>query len=86
MTSRELVIRTLEFRNPTGRVPRDLWTLPWAEIHYPEELRALQRDFDWDIDNAPAYYAEEPCTQCSGGVHPAARGARQHCGGWTSAE
>lgn len=63
MTSRELVIRTLEFRNRTGRVPRDLWTLPWAALHYPEELRALQKDFDWDIDSPPVFYAEEPRTQ-----------------------
>lgn len=27
MDSRELVLRTLEFRNASGRVPRQLWTL-----------------------------------------------------------
>ena len=33
MTSKELVLRTLEFENTSGRVPRDLWVLPWAEYN-----------------------------------------------------
>ena len=53
MTSRELVNRTLEFRNRDGRVPRQLWTLPWAEIHHPEKLEKLCRDFEWDIVEPP---------------------------------
>jgi len=39
-TSRELVKQTLRFENPS-RAPRQLWYLPWAEKHYPEELRAI---------------------------------------------
>lgn len=34
MTSKELVLRTLEFRNTEGRAPRQLWTLPWATEHH----------------------------------------------------
>lgn len=45
MTSKELVLRTLEFRNTDGRVPRDLWTLPWATDRYPEMMRKLRADF-----------------------------------------
>ncbi len=43
MTSRELVHATLEFRNTEGRVPRDLWTLPWANQNYPNELKKNHR-------------------------------------------
>jgi len=47
-TPRYLVHRTLEFKN-TGRVPRQLWVLPWAENHYPDELRKIKCDFPDDI-------------------------------------
>lgn len=48
MTQRELVLSTLEFRN-SGRVPRHLWTLPWAEIHYGSQLKSIQSDYPDDI-------------------------------------
>lgn len=54
MTSRELVYATLEFRNKTERVPRELWTLPWADIHHGEKLAQIRRDFEPDIVSAPA--------------------------------
>ena len=38
MTSKELVIRTLEFRNTDGRVPRQLWTLPWATERFGDRI------------------------------------------------
>ena len=50
---REIVRRCLTFETP-ARVPRQLWTLPWAEIHYPRELAELRRDFPDDIVIAPA--------------------------------
>lgn len=31
MTPRELVYATLEFENKTGRVPRQIWILPYSE-------------------------------------------------------
>jgi hypothetical protein len=49
MTSRELVYKTLEFENKTGRAPRQLWTLPWAENTYPDEYRAIVTDFPSDF-------------------------------------
>jgi uroporphyrinogen decarboxylase len=52
MTSRELVHDTLEFAN-IGRVPRQLWELPWASLHYPQELSRIKRDFLDDIVVAP---------------------------------
>ncbi len=53
MNSRELVKATLNHQ-PTPRVPRQLWTLSWAHIHYPRELEAIQRDFPSDFQ-APSY-------------------------------
>lgn len=54
MTSRELVYDTLEYRNPP-RAPRNLWTLPWAQSHYPEELARIRRDFPSDFTGAPGF-------------------------------
>jgi hypothetical protein len=61
MTSRELVKATLEFASPP-RIPRQLWLLPWAAAHYPNELRHLQRTFPDDIVSAPAFYRTPPKT------------------------
>ena len=47
-TPRQLVYDTLDGKN-TGRAPRQLWTLPWAEIHYGPQLRAIQKDYPDDI-------------------------------------
>lgn len=62
MTPKELVLSTLEFRNKEGRVPRQLWTLPWAESHYPEMVEKLNEDFHWDIVSAPACFSQQPIT------------------------
>ena len=58
MTSRELVRRTLAFDSP-GRVPRQLWVLPWAEHHYPEQLQVIRRLYPDDIVSAPYFLREE---------------------------
>lgn len=63
MTSKELVLRTLEFRNTDGRVPRQLWSLPWAHEHCPEMMEQLNRDFTWDIDAPRTVYAQQPPTK-----------------------
>lgn len=47
-TSRERVKRCLTFQKP-DRVPRQLWTLPWALQQYPEECKALNLRFPPDI-------------------------------------
>lgn len=63
MTSRELVKKTVEFTNNTDIVPRDLWTLPWAELHYPEELKQILADYPPDIVQVPddhKHYAQKP--------------------------
>lgn len=62
MTSREIVTRTLEFRH-SGRVPREMWLLPWAQMHYPHEVEALLRDFPADITGAPSFLQQTPHTE-----------------------
>jgi uroporphyrinogen-III decarboxylase len=63
MTSRELVLRTLEFRNTDGRVPRDLWTLPWATERHPEMMQKLNRDFPMDFAGPQTVYAQKTIEQ-----------------------
>lgn len=48
ITSKRLVYKTLDFENPC-RVPRQLWKLPWAEIHYRDELNRIMQLFPDDI-------------------------------------
>jgi len=60
MTSRELMLRTLEFKNTDGRVPRDLWTLPWADMNHPEMLKKLRAGFDWDLSGPKIEYSQKP--------------------------
>lgn len=58
MTARELVIRTLEFRNNTGKVPREIWTLPWAKLTYGEAFDQIMEDFPNDILTVKPIYRE----------------------------
>jgi len=62
LTPRELVYRTLRFE-PTPRVPRQLWALPWARQHYPDELAAIQRDFPEDIGEPTFEFPQLPHMQ-----------------------
>lgn len=52
MTSRKLVYQTLEFDRPE-RIPRQMWTLPWADMHYPEMMNKIHTEFPDDIVNPP---------------------------------
>ena len=52
MTSRKLVYETLSLNN-RQRVPRQLWELPWAQMHHPEELARIKLGFPDDIVIAP---------------------------------
>ena len=62
MTSRELVYATLSFQNKSGRAPRHLWVLPWADNHYPDELREIRQSFPDDISYACTVLREQPVT------------------------
>jgi len=61
-TPRELVYRCLEFQNPQ-RMPRDMWLLPWAEWHYPQEVADLRSRYPSDIVEMPNVYAPSSRTQ-----------------------
>lgn len=65
MTSRELVLATLEFSNTEGRVPRDLWTLPWAHQNYPEQMKKINADFPVDF-GGPEIHLSEPLVMDKG--------------------
>jgi hypothetical protein len=54
--SRELVRKTLAFQGPP-RVPRQVWVLPWAEIHHPRALERLHETFPDDIVSVPELYS-----------------------------
>ena len=60
-TSRQLVLQSLEFASPQ-RVPRQLWILPWAEDHHPEELDRIRQRFPDDMAGAPGFLAQVPKT------------------------
>ncbi|MCJ7681247.1 MAG: methyltransferase [Candidatus Aminicenantes bacterium] len=51
--------RALTFDRP-ARVPRQLFWLPWAEIHYPEVLKEINVRFPSDITGTPYRYNPSP--------------------------
>jgi len=53
VSSRQLVIDTLEFDNNSERVPRQLWTLPWATSRYPETMKKMGINYPNDIIEVP---------------------------------
>jgi hypothetical protein len=52
-TPREIVKKCLTFDNPE-RIPVHIWSLPWAEAHHPQELRALKQRYPDDF-STPEY-------------------------------
>lgn len=54
ISSRNLVRKALSFANPE-RIPRQLWLLPWATDHYPEEVRRIKERFPDDIVGSPGF-------------------------------
>ncbi len=61
-TPRELVYQTLNFEDP-ARAPRQLWTLPWAQVHHPDALQAIRAEFPDDIQGIGGHLRELPRTQ-----------------------
>ncbi|MHB1455129.1 MAG: uroporphyrinogen decarboxylase family protein [Saccharofermentanales bacterium] len=57
MTSRELVISTLEFRN-AGRIPAQMWLLPMAAKNHKEMCDRIAADFPDDISGIPVEFSE----------------------------
>ncbi len=52
VSSRELVRQTLEFSNPP-RLPRQIWTLPWAQETYPEDFARITATYPDDMEWSP---------------------------------
>ncbi len=48
MNSRARVKAALKFGKP-DRIPRDMWVQPWANLHYPEVVREIQRQYPSDL-------------------------------------
>ncbi len=59
MNSKEIVLNTLNFENPT-RIPRDLWTLPWSENKYSSYLEKIKKKYPGDIAYVNPYYKNPP--------------------------
>ncbi|MCL2059602.1 MAG: methyltransferase [Oscillospiraceae bacterium] len=59
MTSRELVYKTLAFENTEWRAPRELWVLPWANMHYGAELAQIRKKFPNDFTSVDPCYSEK---------------------------
>jgi hypothetical protein len=58
MTSRERVLAAVDFNLPPGeRVPRQMWTLPWADLVFPGEREKIQALYPDDICMSPAFLA-----------------------------
>ena len=58
-TSRELVRRALDFDRPS-RVPRQLWTLPWAVERYARDIEAIRKRYPEDLIAAPEALKQPP--------------------------
>ena len=63
MNSKELMKATLEFKNTSGRAPRDLWLLPWALNNYAKEVEHIQKVYPVDIVGAPIIFKERGVEQ-----------------------
>lgn len=62
MKPRNLIKDSLTFSSPS-RIPRDLWTLPWAEDHYPTQLAEIRTRFPSDIVTSPGFHQVKARTQ-----------------------
>ena len=83
-TSRALVYQTLEFSKPK-RIPRDLWSTPWANETFNNQLAALQKDFPTDFLRVNGCYGPIPNRKAQGvpfvrGSYTDDWGITWHCG------
>ncbi|MBN2047262.1 MAG: hypothetical protein JW750_05425 [Anaerolineaceae bacterium] len=60
-TPRDLILQTLYFEQPE-RIPRDLWSLPWADLYHPDGLKKIREDFPSDFTAAPGFHERAPKT------------------------
>jgi uroporphyrinogen decarboxylase len=58
---RDLTKQTLEFQTP-ARIPRQIWTLPWAQENHPEDYARITSTYPDDIEWAPQLLRQKPQT------------------------
>ena len=68
MTSKQIVLDTLEFKNSNHRTARELWALPWAFNNYGKEIQSLLQEFPSDFSGVPFEY-EKPFVRQKGDMH-----------------
>ncbi len=61
-TSREIVTRSIKFEKPE-RMPRDIWLLPWAEIHFPEVVKTINESYPSDFVTSQYFYPPSKVTK-----------------------
>ncbi len=54
MTHRELVFRALDCAGP-ARAPRQLWSLPWADLHHPGAAASILAELPSDLVSVPGF-------------------------------
>ena len=59
MTPRELVYKTLEFKNTSDRIPQHVWELPWAGLNHPDWVKKIKADYPPDFYNVPVEYKQK---------------------------
>jgi len=69
-TPREIVQHCLKFQRPE-RLPRELWSLPWAADQFPEAMAEMERRFPNDFVGPPGVY--RPSSQAEGDAYKAGR-------------
>lgn len=57
MTSRELVKNTLEFKNNNGKVPKQMWVLPWANDNHQDTIDKINAHFPDDFGGISVSYS-----------------------------
>ena len=62
VTSRERVNACLD-NSLEGRIPRQLWTLPWSKTHYPEMVLRIEKEYPDDIMGCLSLYKSPPMLQ-----------------------
>jgi len=58
-TPREIVRRCLEFEYPV-RIPREMWAIPYAYIHYRDAIDEVRRRFPSDFGGPGSVYRPSP--------------------------
>lgn len=59
MTDREIVLKTLTFKNYSNIIPREIWVLPWAKLNYPNEVSEIIKRYPPSLQHGINPYFEK---------------------------